>query len=80
MDQFEALYMRRCRSTIGWFEVGEFALIGLKVVYESTMKVRLIWDHEINLQFEFLRIKASKVTRPSFGVVPKGVVMKVVFT
>ncbi|WMV54613.1 hypothetical protein MTR67_047998 [Solanum verrucosum] len=39
MVPFEALYGRRCRSPVGWFEVGEFALLGPEVVYESTKKV-----------------------------------------
>ena len=28
MDPYEALYGRRCRSPIGWFEVGDFSLLG----------------------------------------------------
>ena len=28
MAPYEALYGRRCRSSVGWFEVGEAALIG----------------------------------------------------
>ncbi|WMV42180.1 hypothetical protein MTR67_035565 [Solanum verrucosum] len=39
---FEALYRRRCRSLVGWFEVGEFALIGPELVYEAIEKVQLI--------------------------------------
>ena len=39
VDPFEALYARRSRSSVGWFKVGEFALIGPEVVYESMMKV-----------------------------------------
>ena len=42
MAPFEALYGRRCRSPVGWFEVGEFALIGPKLVYDAIKKVRLI--------------------------------------
>ncbi|WMV25656.1 hypothetical protein MTR67_019041 [Solanum verrucosum] len=42
MDPFEALYGRRCRSPIGWFEVGEVALIKLELVHEAMEKVRLI--------------------------------------
>ncbi|WMV54619.1 hypothetical protein MTR67_048004 [Solanum verrucosum] len=34
----------RCRSPIGWFEVGEFSLLGPEVVYEATEKVQLIRD------------------------------------
>ena len=39
MAPFEALYGRRCRSLIGWFEVGEFALTGPKIFYEVVKKV-----------------------------------------
>ena len=28
MAPYEALYGRRCRSPIGWFEVGDFSLLG----------------------------------------------------
>ncbi|WMV38320.1 hypothetical protein MTR67_031705 [Solanum verrucosum] len=41
---FKALYGRRCRSPVGWFEVGEFALLGPEVVCEATLKVLLIRD------------------------------------
>ncbi|WMV45381.1 hypothetical protein MTR67_038766 [Solanum verrucosum] len=39
MAPFEALYGRKCRSPVGWFEVGVFALLGPEVVYEATEKV-----------------------------------------
>uniref|UniRef100_A0A0V0GVY7 Putative ovule protein n=1 Tax=Solanum chacoense TaxID=4108 RepID=A0A0V0GVY7_SOLCH len=42
MASFEALYGRRCRSPVGWFEVGEFVLIGPELVYEAIEKFRLI--------------------------------------
>ena len=42
MTPFEALYGRRCRSPVGWFEVGEIALIGPESVYEAIEKVHLI--------------------------------------
>ncbi|WMV38069.1 hypothetical protein MTR67_031454 [Solanum verrucosum] len=50
--QFTSLFWRsfqsglgtRCRSPVGWFEVGEFSLLGPEVVYEATEKVRLIRD------------------------------------
>ena len=45
MEPFEALYGRRCRSPIWWFEVGEFALIGPEAIYEVVEKVQLIGDH-----------------------------------
>ncbi|WMV58724.1 hypothetical protein MTR67_052109 [Solanum verrucosum] len=42
MAPFDALYGRRCRYPIRWFEVGEVALIGPKLVHEAMEKVRLI--------------------------------------
>ncbi|WMV09535.1 hypothetical protein MTR67_002920 [Solanum verrucosum] len=42
MDPFEALYGRRCRFPIGWFEVCELDLIGPTLVYEAMEKVQLI--------------------------------------
>ena len=42
MAIFEALYGRKCRSPVGWFEVGEIALIGPDLVFEAMEKVRLI--------------------------------------
>ncbi|WMV42390.1 hypothetical protein MTR67_035775, partial [Solanum verrucosum] len=44
MDPYEALYGRRCMSPIGWFEVGETALIGPVSVHEAMEKVQLIND------------------------------------
>ncbi|WMV29753.1 hypothetical protein MTR67_023138 [Solanum verrucosum] len=39
MAPFEALYGRRYRSPIRWFEVGEFSLLSPEVVYETTEKI-----------------------------------------
>ena len=41
---YEALYGRRCRSPIGWFEVGEVALLGTDSVLYAMEKVQLIRD------------------------------------
>ncbi|WMV59018.1 hypothetical protein MTR67_052403 [Solanum verrucosum] len=38
MASYEVLYGRRCRSLIGWFEVGEVALIGPELVHEAMEK------------------------------------------
>ncbi|XP_009627165.1 uncharacterized protein [Nicotiana tomentosiformis] len=38
----EALYGRRCRSPIGWFEPTEVGLLGLDLVYGALEKVALI--------------------------------------
>ena len=42
MTPYEALYGRRCKSPIGWFEVGEVGLIGLDLVHQAMEKVKVI--------------------------------------
>ena len=44
MAPYEALYGRRCRSSVGLFEVGEVALIGPNSVLYVMEKVQLIRD------------------------------------
>ncbi|XP_009766246.1 uncharacterized protein [Nicotiana sylvestris] len=45
MAPYEALYGQRCRSPIGWFEVGEAELLGPDLVYQAMEKVNLIQRH-----------------------------------
>nr|XP_009770309.1 PREDICTED: uncharacterized protein LOC104221034 [Nicotiana sylvestris] len=42
MAPYEALYGRRCRSPIKWFEAGEINLLGPDLVQEAMDKVQLI--------------------------------------
>src|SRR5687767_14320004 len=42
MAPYEALYGRRCRSPIGWYEVGEGTMIGPNLVYDAMEKVKCI--------------------------------------
>ena len=44
MAPYEALYGRRCRSPVGWFEVGEAALIGPDSFLYIMEKVEFIRD------------------------------------
>ncbi|WMV26002.1 hypothetical protein MTR67_019387 [Solanum verrucosum] len=44
MAPYEALYGRKCRSPIGWFEVGEAGLIGLDLVHQAVEKVKVIQE------------------------------------
>ena len=44
MAPFEALYGRRCRFQVGWFEVGESSILGPKIIHEAFEKVRVIRD------------------------------------
>ena len=42
MAPYEALYGRRCRYLIGWFEVGEPSLLGPDLIYKTLEKVHII--------------------------------------
>ena len=42
MAPFKALYGRRCRTPLCWYESGESALLGPDVVQETTEKVKMI--------------------------------------
>lgn len=42
MAPYEALYGRKCRSPVGWFDVGETGLIGPDVIQQAVDKVKLI--------------------------------------
>ena len=42
MAPYEDLYGRRCRSPIGWYEVGEAKLMGPDLVFDALEKVRTI--------------------------------------
>jgi len=42
MAPYEALYGRKCRSPIGWFEKGETALFGPDLVHQAMEKVKVI--------------------------------------
>ena len=39
MSPFEPLYGRRFTSSVGWFEVLKFSLLGPNIIYESLEKV-----------------------------------------
>nr|XP_009768467.1 PREDICTED: uncharacterized protein LOC104219478 [Nicotiana sylvestris] len=57
MAPFDALYGRRCRSPIGWFEVGEEELLGPDLVHQAMEKVKTI--HE--------RLKAAQSRQKSYA-------------
>ncbi|XP_017438092.1 uncharacterized protein LOC108344135 [Vigna angularis] len=42
MAPFEALYRRRCRIPLCWFQEGEYVLTGPEIVQQTTEKVKLI--------------------------------------
>ena len=42
MALYEALYGRKCRSPIGWFEVGDRQLLGPDMIKDAVSRVELI--------------------------------------
>ncbi|XP_055826257.1 uncharacterized protein LOC129894585 [Solanum dulcamara] len=61
MASYEALYGRRCRSAIGWFEVGKAELIVPDLVHQSMEKVKIIQQ----------RVKTAKSLYKSYAVIKK---------
>ena len=57
MAYFETLYGRRCRSSIGWFELGEDDMFGPNLFYQSMEKVKVIQD----------TLKVSQSSRKSYA-------------
>jgi len=56
MAPFMALYGRRCRTPLCWFESGESALLGPDVVQETTEKIKMIQE----------KMKASQSRQKSY--------------
>ncbi|XP_055830815.1 uncharacterized protein LOC129899829 [Solanum dulcamara] len=50
MAPYEALYERKCRSPIGWFDVGETKLIGPDLIQQAVEKVKLIQERLLAAQ------------------------------
>ena len=44
MAPFEALYGRRFRSPVGWFQVGALSILGPEIIHEALEKVRVSRD------------------------------------
>jgi len=57
MAPFEALYGRRCRTPLCWYESGENALLESKVLQETTEKVKMIQE----------KMKASQSRQKSYN-------------
>ncbi|XP_070002938.1 uncharacterized protein [Nicotiana sylvestris] len=66
MPPFEALYGKRCRSPIGWFEIGEAELIGPDLAHQAMKKVKIIKER---LKTAQSRQKSySDISSQRFGV------------
>ena len=44
MAPYEALYGRRCRTPLCWYESGESVVLGPEVVQETTKKINMIQE------------------------------------
>ena len=56
MAPFEALYGRRCRTPLCWFETGESVVLGPEIVQQTTEKVKMIQE----------KMKASQSRQKSY--------------
>ena len=62
---YEPLYGRRCRSPIGWFEVGESSILGPDMIYLTLEKVHNIMNR---VQTAYSRQKSYADNKKVFGV------------
>jgi len=76
MAPFEALYGRRCRSPIGWFEPDEDKLYGTGLVKDALEKIKLIQERLRIAQSRHKRYVDQKARDLSFMVGEK-VLLKV---
>ncbi|MCI67934.1 hypothetical protein A2U01_0089193, partial [Trifolium medium] len=44
MAPFEALYGRKCRTPLCWFESGESVVVGPEIVQQRTEKIKMIQE------------------------------------
>jgi len=63
MTPYEALYGRRCRTPLCWYQDGELVTIGSKLLQETTEKVKLSQDRMRAMQSKH-KSYADKRRRP----------------
>ena len=70
MAPYEALYGRRCRSPVGWFEPGEAQLLGTDLVQDALDKVKIIQDRLRTAQCytSFLPTSRGRVYKRVFSI------------
>ncbi|XP_070010683.1 uncharacterized protein [Nicotiana sylvestris] len=71
MAPYEALYGRRRRSPVGWFEPGEARLLGTDLVQDALDKVKIIHDRLCTTQFKQKSYVDSKVRDVAFMVIER---------
>ncbi|XP_070009965.1 uncharacterized protein [Nicotiana sylvestris] len=68
MAPYEALYGRRCRFPIGWFELDEARLLGTNLVQDALEKVKVIQDRLRTAQYKQKSYADRKVHDVSYMV------------
>ncbi|GJV32533.1 putative reverse transcriptase domain-containing protein [Tanacetum coccineum] len=53
---FEALYRRKCRSPICWAEVVDSQLTSPKIIYETTEKIKCMYDETLAIMLDEIQI------------------------
>src|ERR1044072_10018015 len=56
MPPFEALYGRRCRTPLCWYEYGESVVIGPEIVQQTSEKIKMIQE----------KMRASQIRQKSY--------------
>ena len=69
MAPYEALYGRKCRSPIGWFDVGETKLIGTDMIQQAIDKVKLIQERLLAARVDRSHMQITGVEIWSFRLV-----------
>lgn len=76
MAPYEALYGRRCRSPVGWFEPGGVRLLGTDLVQDALEKVKIIKERLRTMQSR-KKCYADKKVRDVSYMVGEKVMLKV---
>jgi len=63
MAPYEALYGRKCRTPLCWFETGENLVLGLDMIQQTTEKIQIIRD-KLSATQSRQKIYADKKRRP----------------
>ncbi|KAI5408474.1 hypothetical protein KIW84_054352 [Lathyrus oleraceus] len=64
MAPFEALYGRRCRTPLCWYESGESAVVGPEIVQQTTEKIKMIQE---KMRIAQSPLKSKKLTPRFIG-------------
>ena len=61
MEPYEALYCRRCKTPLCWYESGESVLIVPKIVQETTEKINMIQERILRVVKRVIMIRGERI-------------------